>query len=915
MILSYLNILFKYMSYFPILRDKNAKNGSEFYTKFLDSITTFGNTYFGTKIFRKDIVLVKDKPTPRRRLTPKEIDTFVKIYLLPKLYLFYSKIDYTFTSNIKGYYEYYYDSYNRFNILCKYYLNPENPVIRKINFDIYQKVKKDSKNKGNNTLEMLKKFKENNIKNVDILKILKTVLEKKISENDKKTKGLQKIDKNIEKIIDKLKRFNSLFDNIPNINTNNKPTKSLFDRINTMYDNLYSKNIDTKINTGILSIINNAERIYYEIIQIYSETIAIIKKYKFDSIKLDLNKLTEALLTDMKAIIASLLDKNIRINNSYKKYKTNINIILENIDKQNNNIEKFLLINENKNKQKLIIDELIKLKESINSISKEDITDLNTNKNKNYYKNYFYKLLYNIFIYIISSNSYEIFFLQKINAATLTTKFISVDYTIISKLSPIKDIEFDYNKILKEYENYLDENIENANEEEKNLKEEQKTFEAEIIEDVDTQIRTITTKIDENDKELRAYKTKIDKYKSDIDKLDKKTKAGITKDYTQLQFDDDTEKLGKLQSELTKETQAEESLKGQQKLLQSEKDELTKNKFKNSILFKKRKMNIDVITKLIALYGNISTVCQDLKKDDSLKPLTTEFESFNTYSIEKQKFIKEIKKENENTNSENNIVSCFKQNYLFLLFKNLKNSKELLKELLLTPLFFPKSKPLIRTNKNKDEKPFFNEDFIDTISKYIIGNDIFMDYLKGLNTNFKNIITKLLKENKKETKFNYLVSSINTKTNIEKIDNIIDKCIKDESEKYKDENRKNKIYPYTNFIIAYFALYLKIINLILGEINNSKAINNAIQRGIAKAHENSKKNNGNNNNSVLENKAKVEAATKIQSLFRGVKNRKKIKENKNKKNKAEASATKIQSLFRKNRNKKIVEKMKRNKER
>ena len=726
---------------------------------------------------------------------------------------------------------------------------------------------------------------------------------------------MQKIYKNIEKIIDKLKRFNSLFDNIPNINTNNKPTKSLFDRINTMYDNLYSKNIDTKINTGILSIINNAERIYYEIIQIYSETIAIIKKYKFDSIKLDLNTLTEVLLNPMKVIIKSLLDKNSAINTSYKTYKININTILENIDKQNNNIEKFLLINENKNKQKLIIDELIKLKESINSISKEDITDLNTNKNKNYYKNYFYKLLYNIFIYIISSNSYEIFFLQKINAATLTTKFISVDYTIISKLSPIKDIEFDYNKILKEYENYLDENIENANEEEKNLKEEQKTFEAEIIEDVDTQIRTITTKIDENDKELRAYKTKIDKYKSDIDKLDKKTKAGITKDYTQLQFDDDTEKLGKLQSELTKETQAEESLKGQQKLLQSEKDELTKNKFKNSILFKKRKMNIDVITKLIALYGNISTVCQDLKKDDSLKPLTTEFESFNTYSIEKQKFIKEIKKENENTNSENNIVSCFKQNYLFLLFKNLKNSKELLKELLLTPLFFPKSKPLIRTNKNKDEKPFFNEDFIDTISKYIIGNDIFMDYLKGLNTNFKNIITKLLKENKKETKFNYLVSSINTKTNIEKIDNIIDKCIKDESEKYKDENRKNKIYPYTNFIIAYFALYLKIINLILGEINNSKAINNAIQRGIAKAHENSKKNNGNNNNSVLENKAKVEAATKIQSLFRGVKNRKKIKENKNKKNKAEASATKIQSLFRKNRNKKIVEKMKRNKER
>ena len=66
MILSYLNILFKYMSYFPILRDKNAKNGNEFYTKFLDSIKFF-ETKIGTKIFKKDIVLVKNEPKPRRR--------------------------------------------------------------------------------------------------------------------------------------------------------------------------------------------------------------------------------------------------------------------------------------------------------------------------------------------------------------------------------------------------------------------------------------------------------------------------------------------------------------------------------------------------------------------------------------------------------------------------------------------------------------------------------------------------------------------------------------------------------------------------------------------------------------------------------------------------------------------------------
>jgi hypothetical protein len=831
MILSYLNILFKYMSYFPILRDKNAKNGNEFYDKFLDSITTFGNTYFGTKIFRKDIVLVKDKP--RRSLSSKEIETFVKIYLLPKLYLFYSKIDYTFTSNIKGYYEYYYDSYNRFNILCKYYLNSENPVVRKINFDIYQKVKKDAKNKGNNTLEMLKKIKENNVKNADILKILKTVLEKKISDIDKKNKGLKKIQTNFEKMKDKITRFDNIFNNNNNINTNTK--KPLFERINIMYDNLYSKDINEKHYPLFLSKISNCERIYYEILQIYSETIVIIRKYKFD-INLDLNTLYDNATNygnyNMKEQnkIQNLIDRNNEMNILYSTYKESINNIIEIIDKENNNIDKYLLSNKNKNKD-TIIGKLIISKKNI-KINPLNVEKLNTSNSKNY----FYKLLFNIFTYIDYSNLCEIVFLQKISKIT-SFENVPEYNTIISTLSSIKDIEFEYNKILKKHENYLNESIKDADEEKANLEEEKKTIEEENIEDVESQIIKIKSKIEKNKDELKKSKDKIKKLKEDIARLEEKiTTRQISEKYTVTNKQENNDKLVKQKEDLVEEEKNLKSLEEDKISLTEELDELTDNKLKNSIIIKKKKMNIEVIKKLIALYENIHKVCDEVKQDDILKPLTTEFESANEYSSNIIKFIKELKKENENTN-ENNIVSCFKQNHLTLLLKSIEeinngknadllksieeinNGKndDLLKSLLTSPVFFNKSK--IKTKEIEEENPYFNIDFIEAIRQYI-GNDTFIDFLKNENKSFKSIIIKLLKENRNNKKFQYIINTVKSKfeNNISNLNIIIKKCRVDE-EKYKKSNKKNtEIYPYTNFIISYFAVYLMIINLILQKL-------------------------------------------------------------------------------------------------
>jgi hypothetical protein len=338
-------------------------------------------------------------------------------------------------------------------------------------------------------------------------------------------------------------------------------------------------------------------------------------------------------------------------------------------------------------------------------------------------------------------------------------------------------------------------------------------------------------------------------------------------------------------------------IKTEKTTLEEELKELTDNKLKNSILIKKRKMNIEVITKLIALYVNINKVCNEMKEDDSLKPLTTEFESANEYSKNIIKFIKEIRKENDN-NNEHNIVSLFKNNNLCYLLLNKEqtvnkkqngnegktvnkgklenegktvnegkstNGKQTVnkeqstnnvsidfKKLLSLKLFFPKSKTLIKINK--DEKPFFNEDFIEEITKYILGNNMFIDFLKLSNSNFKDIITKLLKENRKGTTFKYLIDSIDTKTNIQKLNSIISKCINDEKTyKNNNENIKTKIYPYTNFIIAYFAIYLIIINLILQKLNNSNS------------NSNSNSNNENNNTSVLSMRKKEKVKVKVKN--------------------------------------------------
>jgi hypothetical protein len=111
---------------FPILKEKNI------YDIFQKKIELF-RTEVNKNISKQMVIISSDKD---RKMTDEEIKNFSDIYLLPKIYLFYSKILYNFSLNIQKYYNIYNESNNIYKNINQYYLSIENPYIKKVNIVI-----------------------------------------------------------------------------------------------------------------------------------------------------------------------------------------------------------------------------------------------------------------------------------------------------------------------------------------------------------------------------------------------------------------------------------------------------------------------------------------------------------------------------------------------------------------------------------------------------------------------------------------------------------------------------------------------------------------------------------------------------------------------------------------------------------
>jgi hypothetical protein len=803
---------------FPILE---ANNGNDFYNKFQDSIKSFINIHFGPKVYTKNVVLVKD--TKKRKLIKKEIETFIKIYLLPKLYLFYSKIHYNFALNIKGYYEYYYDSLNRYNNLCRYYLNITNPVVRKINYNINNQIKLQKETKNSN-ISFYDKIIENNNEIIKILKIFEIILGNLITENKNRDRQYDKLNTKLTsmiKIIDKIKKG---YLNIQN----NTSIKDFIKRLNIIYD--YLKLISINKDADYIDKkrkIDEFVRDYKDLFELYKQVSLIFELYDFNINNFELNSDLDCkiIIKEVESII--IHSRNLVI--IYDTFKKNILDNIKKINSMNKYIETLKSIKNNGDIQKTLksiieysqISFTKKIQKTYIEINKKqikNIPEINYSKNiKNYesteeINHSFFKLLFYGLGYIKKFMIEETKYFKSISSSSSPTNDLIIHDNSNNKLllTVIKKFE----EFLEEKNELNTQKIKNMNEVKKEFQDDLSTFDEKqfdsSIESIKTSITTKNEKIKSDTSELKSTDKELESTSKDLERIESDRSSG--RSITSSNRNRET-RLSEKKTELTKKKDdLNESIKNNKNLLENLIIE------KNKLLFSKEKeeKNKELLNNKIKLQDEL------LKKQDEISNPFKDFQEkdFIIFYEYLKKNSKDIKKEISKKDNKSPILSFFKQNYLFSLFFDttkiniISSPENKLQKLLSYQLFFPKSKPIIRTNK--EDNPDFNEDFMKKIREFIDTDNKFKDYFDYLDDEdkkFKKILTMLLKENRNEIKFQYLINNINTKDNITILCNLIKSCI-DNSQK-----TNNKIYPYTNFIIAYFSIYLILINIILQKIS------------------------------------------------------------------------------------------------
>lgn len=815
---------------FPILK---AKDGNEFYNKYLDSITSFGNMYVAPDIFGKNAVLVPNKT--KRPLTKKEIETFVKIYLLPKLNLFYSKIDYTFTENADNYYKYYYNSLNKFDNLCRFYLNLENPAVKRINFEIHQKMILDQK-KSNSNKSFYDEIIKNNEEVVGILEIFSNIFDKLIAKN----KAIRLKYTNINKMINELQADYDMLlgNNIINNNTiNNEVNNPNFqDKINKMITKLGNLNPVPANYDELNNKIKLYKTKYLDFLKKYQTLLLTLKTLDIDISGFDLDKVFDfdTANTGIKAKLNAIYVESYNFEQIYSAFKKNIVDKIKKIKEININIGLLKSLKTNNSDHKKILDKIkfddIKFLENIpanvlitNATGAKIATILNFNfsnisnvDNNTIKTNDFFKLLFYSLGYIRNNMIKKLKFFDSTN--TTLELGITGNNSETSKFITLKKSIEEFQKYLEDNEDNINEKIKTANDTKDDLQADLDTFDKtkydEQLSDINKKITEKNDNIKTLETEIRNIKTEINKYRSSKAARPVANHVGIDAEITRLEAEQNA-----------KQTQIDTTIPAEKVVLENEKKKFTLLKFKEET-------NYELLTKKIKLQDELNKKYGELKLSNPFKDFKPE--EFIAFDESLKKFSKSITKESSKTSKKNIIVSYFTENYLYTTFlnllkknkitlNNLNKEPELLKKIL--QLFYNKSKPLIITNKNKEAQHNFNENFIEKINNYI-NNTKFKEFIENADNEFKSTISKLLKKYKNENKFKCIDEKINIVDNITNLNAIINKCITSELN-YEKNNKSitKKIFPYTNFIIAYFAIYLIIINIILDKINKDSTEN------------------------------------------------------------------------------------------
>ncbi len=767
---------------YPIFKSKDSEDlFKDFFMKKIDVIE---NYYLNLELKDDKIVRKrkynKNNKNNKNKFTNKDMVNLVNVYIIPKLYLYYANMYMDFSHNYEYYYNIYYASYSSILNLKNIYFSKENPLNKRINIMI----------KENEDV-----IKKNVAKNYDIYKFI-------YEEKEQVNNYLGHVSNYVDKLLAEQEKNKAMIAKKKECNTDKEAIKNLLlsdlrnihDKLSELHTKTITKTINdvkTKFDDFYKSLSNNS------IISNIPEIIKLLsmsEKDIYDEIKIFLDALeTNYYDYKSKESECELLGNPTEDTNEYNKLKENIqqyieksndikDFISEYSNSKNNNVKQ-----SKKERIKKLIDELFGIL--------KDIIDINNSP-----------ILEPIFLIIYEITLFETHILKGGN----TNIDIKDTITRLNEdiLSSLKDSDRGERK--KSQEKQIDslKKRQGLEKEKKSLEDKKGKLESDLqkyiqknpIDDtIQKQIDTLRRDIETKQKQIDGKEININRNRitgRPIERLLKEVET-IRQSITDLE-----KKINALE-------------------IQSDQKNRTKIQYQKNLYerpIRLLEIKIDSIDKSIK---DIDEKSKNSGQTDMIPISNAEKDYFNYV-------INFINVATSGKDTKNIIQRMFENNAIVRIYND---PNDQIKKLKIIPFF------------KKQDESFFNffqrggansspEPFTETVKKYMLDIkkvntfyvDAYFNYLARVNKEFNIYIQQLFLrlDSAMKTEVDYKDLCDKLESTNKKLKIIIGKIRGGTSvsisKSFNNSDYTKNLYPYTDFILAYFMILVYFINLLIMEI-------------------------------------------------------------------------------------------------
>ena len=794
---------------YPIFKSKDSED--LFKDFFMKNIDVIENYYLnlelkGNKIVRKRKYIKNEK----NKFTKKDMVNLVNVYIIPKLYLYYANIYMDFSHNYEYYYNIYYTSYSSILNLKNIYFSKENPLNKRINIMIKESedVKKKNVEKNYDIYKFIYEEKEQVNNYLGYVGDYVDKLLAKQEENNDMFKKKEECNEEIKEIKELLLK--------DLVNINNKLKSSKNTDVKTKFDESYTGTPENKISNipEIIKLLSVSDDVIYGEIRIFLD---IMENNYYDY--------------KVKEKECELLGDSKKDEIDYSSLKNNIQQYIE----KSNDIKDF--ISEYTNSKNNSVKQ--SKKERIKKLIEDLFIILNNIMTKNNSP-----ILAPIFLIIYEITLFEDTILKGEN--TLGNIKDTITGLNESILSLLKDSDRSERKKYQEKQIKFVKDRQSLEKEKKSLEDKKGKLELDLQKYKDK--NPIDTKIQKQIDRLRSdienKEKEITKKESSISQLNS---SRTTYNTIKLKYEDEIKNFKNQIDKLTIEINTLEIKFDQANRL---KIQTQKNQYERPI----KLLEIDIDSKDKSI-KDIDEQSKNSGQSDTTSISNAEKDYFNY-------IINFINVYTSGKDSKNIIQRMFENDAIVRIY-DMKSSPDQIKELKKIPFF------------RKQDESFFNffqrgganslpEPFTETVKKYMLDSkkvntfyvDAYFNYLARVNKEFNIYIQQL---------FLRLDSAIKTgidsddlckklKDTNDKLKIIIQKIrdsSKSTSSSINNSDYTKNLYPYTDFILAYFMILVYFINTLIMKIlgcSNNKVLSGGGEPGD---------NNNSNINEIKYNNIKI----------------------------------------------------------